>query len=214
MYGSSVAHCSRSQDIDLFKFQLSYCYNPPQDTCPITSAVLGHLVRTHVPLIFLLRDKKSYWLSEKCATLWIYQIVTGVTSVAVVPSTHLVTRGQFLAFGYCRCLCVFVYVCVSVHQEFVRAITHQPFKLGSPNLDQRCKRPWLRALLFCGMIDRDLQGQIELQSQNLPNSQLVHAITHHQLKLQFLNLEQKCILALFRSLPILGLIEIDLQFNF
>ena len=64
------------------------------------------------------------------------------------------------------------------------------------------------------MIDCDLQGQIELQSQNLPHFELVHAITHHQLKLQFPNLEQKCILALFRSLPILGLIEIDLQFNF
>ena len=108
------------------------------------------------------------------------------------------------------CVCV----CVSVNHEFVRAITHQQFKLGSPNLDQRCKRPWLRALLFCGMIDRDLQGQIELQCKNLPHFELVHAITHHQLKLQFPNLEQKCILALFRSLPILGLIEIDLQFNF
>ena len=65
----SVAHCSRSQDIDLFQFQLSYYYNPLQDTCPITSAVLGHLIRTHVPLIFLDQDKKSYRLSEKCATL-------------------------------------------------------------------------------------------------------------------------------------------------
>ena len=98
--------------------------------------------------------------------------------------------------------------------KFVRAITHQPFKLGSPNLDQRRKRPWLRSLLFCGMIDHDLQGQIELQSKNLPHFELVHAITHHQLKSQFPNLEQKCILALFRSLPTLGLIEIDLQFNF
>ena len=98
--------------------------------------------------------------------------------------------------------------------KFVRAITHQPFKLRSPNLDQRCKRHWLRSLLFCGTIDRDLQGQIELQSQNVPHFELVPAITHHQLKLQFPNLEQKCILALFRSLPTLGLIEIDLQFNF
>ena len=65
----SVAQSSRSQDIDLFKFQLSYCYNPFQDTCPITSAVLGHLVRTRVPFIFLHWDKKSYRLSEKCATL-------------------------------------------------------------------------------------------------------------------------------------------------
>ena len=62
------------------------------------------------------------------------------------------------------------------------------------------------------MIYRDLQGKIELQSQNLPHFELVNAITHHQLRLQFSNLEQKCILALLRSLPILGLIEIDLQF--
>ena len=105
-------------------------------------------------------------------------------------------------------------VCVCGKHLLVRAITQHPFKLGSPNLDNRCKRPWLRSLLFWGVIDLDLQGQIELQSQNLPHFELVHAITHHQLKLQFPNLEQKCILALFRSLPILGLIEIDLQFNF
>ena len=64
------------------------------------------------------------------------------------------------------------------------------------------------------MIDRDLQGQMEPPNKNLPHFELVHAMTHHQLRLQFQNLEQKCILALFRSLPILGLIEIDLQFNF
>ena len=116
-----------------------------------------------------------------------------------------------LAFGYCRCLRPSVSPSVT---KFVRAITHYPFKLGSPNLDQRCKRPWLRSLLFCGTIDRDLQGQIALQSINLPHFELVHAITRHQLKLQFPNLEQKCILALFRSPPILGLIEIDPQFNF
>ena len=98
--------------------------------------------------------------------------------------------------------------------KFVRAIAHQPFKLGSLNLDQRCKRPWLRSLLFCGKIDCDRQGQIELQSQNLPHFDFVHVITHHQLKLQFPNLKQKCILALFRSLPTLGLIVIDVQFNF
>ena len=109
-------------------------------------------------------------------------------------------------------VCVCVRPCVN--HELVRVITHHPFLLGSPNLDQRCKRPWLRSLLFCGAIDRELQGQIELQNQNLPHFELVHAITHHQLKLQLLNLEQKCILALFRSLPILGLIEIGLKFNF
>ena len=64
------------------------------------------------------------------------------------------------------------------------------------------------------MIDCDLQGQIEPQSKNLPHSELVYAITHHQLKLQFPSLEHICILALFKSVPILRLIEIDLQFNF
>ena len=69
-----------------------------------------------------------------------------------------------LAFGYCRCLCV----CLSVNHQLVRAITHQPFKLESPNLDQRCERPWLRSLLFFWTIDLELQGQIELKSQIYP----------------------------------------------
>ena len=129
-------------------------------------------------------------------------------TILMFGNKALFTRGQFWPSGI-----VVTCVCPSV-TKFVRAITHYPFKLGSPNLDQRCKRPWLRSLLFCGMIDCDLQGQIELQSQNLPHFELVHAITHHQLKLQFPNLKQKCILVLFKSLPILGLIEIDLQFNF
>ena len=67
-----------------------------------------------------------------------------------------------LAFGYCRCLRLSVCVCVHVCGKhlLVRMITHHPFKLGSPNLDHRCKRPWLRSLLFCGVIDLGLQGQI------------------------------------------------------
>ena len=109
-----------------------------------------------------------------------------------------------LAFGYCRCLRVCVCVCLSVNHQLVRAVTHQPFKLESPNLDQRCKKPWLRSLLFFGMIDRELQGEIELKSQNLPHFELVRAISHHQLKSVFPNFGQKCILALLRSLLILG----------
>ena len=41
-------------------------------------------------------------------------------------------------------------VCLSV-TKFVRTITHYTFKLGSPNLDHRCKRQWLRSLLFWGV---------------------------------------------------------------
>ena len=116
--------------------------------------------------------------------------------------THFYPR-PVLAFGYCRCLRVCV--CLSVNHQLVPAITHQPFKLESPNLDQRCKRPWLRSRLFFGTIDLELQGQIELKSQNLPHVELVRAISHHQLKSIFPNLGQKCILALLRSLLIFGL---------
>ena len=57
-----------------------------------------------------------------------------------------------LNFRYCCCLHMCVYdvcVCMCVNHDFVRTITHHIFKLGSPNLDNRCKTPWLRSLLCC-----------------------------------------------------------------
>ena len=44
--------------------------------------------------------------------------------------------------------------------ELVRTITCHTFKLVSPNLDQKCILVPLRSLLFWGLIDIDLQGQI------------------------------------------------------
>ena len=117
---------------------------------------------------------------------------------------------RVLSLPACVCVCV----CLSVNHQLVRAVTHQPFKLESPNLDQRCKRPWLRSLLFFGMIDIELQGQIELKSQNLPHFELVRSISHHKLKSVFPNFGQKCILALLRSLLILGWIDLDVLFYF
>ena len=94
-----------------------------------------------------------------------------------------------LAFRYCRCLrlCVCVSVCLSVCLSIclsvclsiclsvclsvnhlpVGAKARDPFKLGSTNLDIGCKRPWLRSILLCGLIDFDLQGKIYLESPNL-----------------------------------------------
>ena len=60
-----------------------------------------------------------------------------------------------LAFGYCHRL----RLCVCINHLLVRTIT-QPFTLESPNLDARHKTPWLRCLLFLGVIDLHLQGQI------------------------------------------------------
>ena len=98
------------------------------------------------------------------------------------------------AFGYCRCLRVSVRspaVSPSI-TKCVHAMTHHPFKLGLPNLDHRCKIPWLRSLLVLGVIDLDLQGQIYLQSQYLPHFELFRAITQHPFKLGPPNLDQRC----------------------
>ena len=77
-----------------------------------------------------------------------------------------------MALRYCHCLRVCVYVCVCVHlsinHELVRRIIHQPFKLGSPNLEQRCKRPWLRALLFVGRLIMIFKGKLNSKSKFTP----------------------------------------------
>ena len=120
-----------------------------------------------------------------------------------------------LAFGYCRCLrlcvCVCLSVCLCVNHLLVRAITRDLFKLGSPNLDQRCKRPWLRSLLFLGPIDLDLQGQILLKSQNLPHFEFVRTITSYPFKLGSPNLDQRWKIAWWRSLLFWVAIDLDLQ---
>ena len=61
----------------------------------------------------------------------------------------------YLAFGYCRCLRLSVCICPSVRlliTSFVYTITLVPFKLRSPNLDQRWETPWLESLLFGDVI--------------------------------------------------------------
>ena len=133
---------------------------------------------------------------------------------------HLLTMPFFLpeaSFGL-RVLSLPASVCpcvrVCVNHGLVRTITHHSFKLESPNLEQRCKRPWLRSRLFLGMIDFDLQGQIELESQILPHFELVRPITHQPFKLESPNLDRKCILALLRSLLILDMIGFDLHLHF
>ena len=82
------------------------------------------------------------------------------------------TRGQFwpsrtvVGFAYCRwlrlsvCMSARPFVCVCGNHVLVRAITYHPFKLGSPHLELRCKRPWLRSLMFCGVADLALHDQI------------------------------------------------------
>ena len=119
-----------------------------------------------------------------------------------------------MAIGYCRCLRLSVRPCVN--HLLVRVITRDLFKLGSPNLNHRCKRPWLRSLLFWGVIDLYLQGQIYLWSQNLPHFEPVCVITHHPFKLGPPNLDHRTIEILWHMLkfqaPALSWIK-NMQWN-
>ena len=113
-----------------------------------------------------------------------------------------------MAIGYCRCLRLSV--CPCVNHLLVRAITPDPFKLGSPNLNHRCKRPSLRSLLFWGVIDfRNFKFTFEVK--NLPHFELVRAITHHLFKLGPPNLDQMFKILWLRSILFGGSIEVDMS---
>ena len=72
----------------------------------------------------------------------------------------------FGAYGYCHHLCLCV--CLSVCQLLaVRAITHHPFKLGSPNLDQKLQNISLKVPIVLGLIQLNLTGQIYLNFKAL-----------------------------------------------
>ena len=98
-------------------------------------------------------------IGEQCA----YALILGNFNIDLLQINEIEKFSDFyqrpvLAFRYCRCLRSSVSPSVRPSvTKFFRAITHHPFKLGSPNLDHRCKRPWLRSLLFFGVIDLDLQ---------------------------------------------------------
>ena len=78
------------------------------------------------------------------------------------PNSSCPDPSGFLQIGsydkdHCSChllsglvnACVCVTVCVCINHLLVRAITRDQFKLGSPNLDQRCKRP--QCFVFFGV---------------------------------------------------------------
>ena len=70
------------------------------------------------------------------------------------------------------------------------------------------QNPTIRVLILFG------DDQPLPESQILPHFELDRTITHHPFKLESLNLDHKCILALLRFLLILDLIGFDLSFHF
>ena len=124
----------------------------------------------------------------------------------------VITRCQFWPSGIVvACVCVYPSVCVnvrvSVNYEFVRTITQQPCKLGSPNLDHRCKRPWLRSPLFLGWLTLTFKVKFNFKVKIYPHLSLWVCPRHKSARIvvRISKFGPKCILALLRSLLILGL---------
>ena len=94
--------------------------------------------------------------------IWFLSSLIVLNLIGTFPACKISEWCSFLpkaSFGL-RVLSLPVSVCVCINHLLVRTITRHLFKLGSPNLVQRSKTPWLRSLLFWGAIDLDLQGQI------------------------------------------------------
>ena len=76
-----------------------------------------------------------------CLTHWL------LVDRAVILNLSFLPEASFGLWVLSSPASVCVSVCVCVNHLLVHAISWDPLKLGSPNLDQRCKRPWLRSLL-------------------------------------------------------------------
>ena len=108
--------------------------------------------------------------------LFQFQFLSSGSNLSISSGYDVVfTRGQFWPSGIvvaCVCVCV----CPCVRQSC--ACPHDNSSTVQARITKfgpvMCKRPWLRSLLFCGAIDLDLQGQIELKSQNLPHFEHVN----------------------------------------
>ena len=108
--------------------------------------------------------------------------VSNKKSVMFLPEASFGLLGLSLPAS-CLCVCVHLSVRPSI-TKLVCAMTHDPLKLGSWNLDQRCKTAWLRSLLLFGTIDLDLQGQIQCQNQILPSSGFEVCLYHNSSPIQ------------------------------
>ena len=93
--------------------------------------------------------------------------------------------GQFyprpvLSFGYCRWLCLSVYVCVRVYMCICICEQACPRDNLWPTLARmtefvpELQTPWSRCLLFWGLIGAGVYDQILLKSPNFMNAWFVH----------------------------------------
>ena len=86
--------------------------------------------------------------------------------IGFLPEASFGLRVLSLPASVCVSVCLSVGVCGN--HLLVRAITHHPFQLGSPNLDHRCKRPWLRSLSFWGWLTLTFKVKFNFKVKSYP----------------------------------------------
>ena len=106
-------------------------------------------IHCHIPL----STATSMPVCSVCIILWHDHVNGEIKALKKIPvhprwSWTFYYPRTVLAFRYCRCLRLSDCPCVRVSQTLAGPRDNSgPFKLGSPNLDQRCKIPWSRSLL-------------------------------------------------------------------
>ena len=123
------------------------------------------------------------------------------------------TRGQFWPSGIvvvCVCLCVRPSVRPCINHELVRVITHRPFKLGSPNLDHRCKKTLVKIpIVLGGDWPWPLRSNLTSKSKFTPFCACPGNNSSPVQKLGSPNLGQRCKIPWLISLLFWGLIGLD-----
>ena len=89
--------------------------------------------------------------------VWKWQIPKASFSLCVL----LLSASVFVS------VCVFVRACVcsSINHRLVHPITCQSLKQEPPNLEQKCKTPWLRSLLFWRWLTQTFKVEFNLKVQ-------------------------------------------------
>ena len=82
----------------------------------------------------------------------------------LLPIHH---TGQFWPSINVVSVCLYI-LCSCINPLLVRVSTCDPFRPGSPNLDQRSKTTWLRSLLFVGWLTLTFKVKVNLKVKIYP----------------------------------------------
>ena len=113
----------------------------------------------HEPLLSIKRQRFTSPFLLDTKPLWYWK---GMKSVyawqGFLPEASMAT-------GYCRCLRLSVrpWWSLACPRDYSR-----PIKLGSPNLNHRCKRPWWRSQSFLGRLTLNFKVQFTLKVKIVP----------------------------------------------